>query len=170
MVQVAAGSLLFTRSHVMVSNTWHSSPCQRGPALARASGHMPVMSSAVAGRTTDSPSSWWKRSENEHMSNSGVFPQESGVWAALVLVTFPSPMRPCSQRCSRLPCTEGRAAGRHGAGVHRWSPMKSLTPWALRSGDLSLNRVVKGQILFKKRKIGVLGWLCRSSISPWFRS
>lgn len=129
MVQATAGSLLFTTSHVMVSNTWHSSPCQRGPALARASGHMPVMSSAVAGRTTDPPSSWCKHSGNEHMSNSGLSHRRAGVWAALVPLTSPSPMCPCSQRCSRLPCREGRAAGQHGVGVHPWSPIKSLTPW-----------------------------------------
>lgn len=81
MVQADAGSLLLERSHVMVSNTWHSSPCQRGPALAQASGQMPVMSSTVSCRTTD-PQFLIKASRETSTCPTAGFPmgEQGSVW------------------------------------------------------------------------------------------
>ena len=162
MVQAAAGSPLLERSHIMVSEPRHSSPCQREAAHTRPSRRMTVMSWRVSGRTRD-PRSWLKHSGNEHISNSCLSHGRAGMVGLWFLLNLPTCSLLCTPGSSYSWCwalsfawKEGDSMeGTAGAGrVQFVSRVKFLIPWGVRFRDLWLKRVIGGQKPKKRSQKG----------------
>lgn len=177
MVPAAAGSPLLERSHIMVPEPRHSSPCQREAAHTWPSGRVTVMSWRVSGRMRD-PCSWLKHSGNEHISNSCLSHGRAGMVGLWFLSNLPTWSLLCTPGSNyswcwalSFACKEGDSMeGTAGTGrVQFVSRVKFLIPWGVRFRDLWLKRVTGGQKTKEKKSEGRKGrdQVSARSLTTW---